>query len=113
MFAGFGSTNRPWNVQMIRQRIVDGFDLRIGQQSFVGTVNLGNPQGLGSLPGLGQRPRRNRRDFAALARLRPRPLRWPSNRSTKPALTRSPIQFFESEAYPSARISRAGSIAIT
>ena len=63
MLSSFGSLDRPGYVQVIRQRIVDGFDLRIGEQSFVGTVSLGNPQGVGSLPGLGQRPRRNRRDF--------------------------------------------------
>ena len=36
--------DRPGNVQMVGQRIVNRLDLRVGQQRFVGAVGAGNPQ---------------------------------------------------------------------
>ena len=43
--------HRPGNVQMVGQRIVDGVDVRIGQELLVGTVALRYPQRLGGRGG--------------------------------------------------------------
>src|SRR6267143_5994920 len=58
--------DRPRHVQMIRQRIVNRFDLRIGKQLFVGTVRLRDSQLFRGALRFLQIPRGDRRDFAPL-----------------------------------------------
>jgi hypothetical protein len=40
MLAGLGGFDGPLDVKMVGQRVVDGFDLRVGQQLFVGAISL-------------------------------------------------------------------------
>ncbi len=44
MLARLRGFDRPGNVQLIRKRIVDGINLRIGQQLFVGSIGLGDAE---------------------------------------------------------------------
>jgi len=57
VLAGFRRANRPWDVQVIGQRVVDGFDFRVGEQLFIRSVGFGNAQIRGRLAGLFPRSR--------------------------------------------------------
>ena len=50
MFAGTGRPERPLDMQIIGQRVVNGFDGRVGQQVFITAVGPGNAEF--SRPGL-------------------------------------------------------------
>ncbi len=65
----FGATDRPRHVQVIRQGIVDGVDVRIGQQRFVGAIGFRNPQFCGGLPSFRFVARRDRSNLAELSLL--------------------------------------------
>src|SRR5260221_6067801 len=43
MLAGFSRANRPGHMHVIRQRIVNGFDLRVGEQLLIRSVRFGDP----------------------------------------------------------------------
>ena len=63
MLACLGRLERPGNVQMIGQGIIDGVDRRILEQFFVGSVCFRNFQLLRCGPRGAQVARANRRDF--------------------------------------------------
>jgi hypothetical protein len=44
VLAGLGCFDGPGNMQLVGQRVVDGLDLRIGQQFFVRSVSVGDAQ---------------------------------------------------------------------
>src|SRR5882762_5168779 len=64
MLPCFRCFDRPRHMQMIRQRIVDSFDLAIIQKLFVRAVRLGNAKLARRFLGLLPVARGNRRDFA-------------------------------------------------
>ena len=43
----FGSLDRPGDVKVVWERVVDDVNLRVGQELFVGTVDLFDPKGVG------------------------------------------------------------------
>ena len=55
-----GRLDRPGHVQVVGQRVVDGFDLGIGQQFFVAAVRPRHADRRGRLSRLGERPRGER-----------------------------------------------------
>src|SRR6516164_8500647 len=63
MFPVLSGANGPLDMQIIRQRIVDYFDLGIGEQFFIGVVCLRDEKQRGSSFGLFRRARGNRRDL--------------------------------------------------
>ena len=52
MFAGFGGFCRPGDVELVGQGIVDGVDVGIGEEFFVGAVCLGDIECGGGFSGL-------------------------------------------------------------
>ena len=44
MLSCFGSFDRPWDMKMIRQWVVNGFDIRIAQKLLIRSVGLSNSQ---------------------------------------------------------------------
>ena len=51
MLSCFGSFDRPWDMKMIGQRVVNGFDIRIGQEFLIRSISLSNSQLFRSLFG--------------------------------------------------------------
>ena len=41
MLTGLGGLDRPWDVKLVRKRIVDCIDIRVGKQLFIGAVGGG------------------------------------------------------------------------
>ena len=64
--------DRPGHVQLVRQRIVDGINLRVSQQLLVGPIGLGEAERARCLLGPAQVPRRDRGDLAEFAFLHSR-----------------------------------------
>ena len=69
MLAGFSRLDRHRYMQVVRQRVVDSFDLGVRQQLFVRAVRLGDAQLLGRLLGFRQIARGDGLDVAKLALL--------------------------------------------
>ena len=44
MLAGLQSLDGPFDVHVVRQRVVDGVHVRISKQVFIGTVESGNSE---------------------------------------------------------------------
>ena len=95
----FGRAHRPWHVQMVRQRIVDGVDIGIVQQIVVRAVRLGDAQLVGRRPGLLAVARGDRGDGRELpflhgrnhlARRDPRDTEHSPSESSHSPLVRSP-----------------------
>src|SRR5712692_693528 len=72
MLAGFRGLDRPGDVKLVWKRIVDGFDLRIGQKLFVRSVGLGDAKCAGYFFGPAAVARGNRSYLAPLAFLHSR-----------------------------------------
>src|SRR5215471_5629850 len=53
----------PWDMHVVRQRIVDGFNFRISQQLLIGSVCLWNAQVFSRLLGSAPITRSNSNDF--------------------------------------------------
>ncbi len=68
MLAGLGGLGGPGHVELVRQRIVDGVDVRIGQQFLIGSVRLCDAE----LGGGGLRFARSREAMAVTSEY------WPS-----------------------------------
>ena len=45
----FGRLDRLWNVEVVGERIVDGVDLRVGEELFIGAVDFFDPESAGRL----------------------------------------------------------------
>jgi hypothetical protein len=60
MFARFRSFDRPGDVKLVGEWIVDGLNLRVGEQLFVRSIGLRDAQGACNLLGLAQVARGNR-----------------------------------------------------
>ncbi len=69
VLAGLGGPNRPRHMHMVRQRVVNGFDLRIGQRLFVRAECFSNPKFVGGSLSFVQIPRRDRHHVRPLALL--------------------------------------------
>ena len=69
MLAPLGRLDRPRHVQMVRQRIVDGVDVLVGEQLLVRSVRLRNAQFRRRSLRLLEISRRDGRDFRPLATL--------------------------------------------
>src|SRR5579863_5872842 len=59
MFAGFRRFDRPRHMHLIRQRVVDRVDVRVGEQLFIRSVRRYTPQRVGRLPSFVQVARCN------------------------------------------------------
>src|SRR5271165_7190352 len=54
VLAGFSGLDRPGNVKLVGQGIVDGVDIWVGEEFFVGSVGGWNAKAGGSFPGLAE-----------------------------------------------------------
>ncbi len=69
MLSGSEGLDGQGRVQVVRERVVDRVDIRVGEQRLVRSVGLGDSEGRGGLPGPGLVPGRERDDLAPLAGL--------------------------------------------
>ncbi len=69
MLARCGGLQRQWHVEMVRQRVVDGLDLRIGQQLLIRAVCFRNTERIRGLTGGFRRARGDRPNLEQFALL--------------------------------------------